>query len=747
MTIHKLSTNVKLGGNRPEAVELGSRVTVFWGPHGVGKTRIVQALSWLLTGVMDDTGRQDNQSSAAWEIDLHRPENATSTWAAIEGTKGAMRIDLPLNPKTGRPVQKATVTGGAYHPMAFPVREVAGWLKKSPDAAWTAFLPHIAFGVRGEAIAAQVGSVALEGVEEATKIRLAMPTTLDALVELRERSAKEAESAKSAVTRFTELAADARKTMGVVATTTEVTDLENRVTQMRARILEAQAAAGIPALQAKLQEMRALVERGETAIVQTYPHPGEPPKGVAYLDILTKGVALRAEAQAAGMPVCPVSGVTWAEARIDKLTAVTDSLRKSTQEWREAADRHNRARAKLADIKAEITNVERALAATRQEQAVAAETLAGWQKMLAEAEARLVNLKAARDSYERVQQYEEQAKIHKAVGGAWGTLNAATAAAVKNLLDTHLEKFIAKVQEAVPARYIVRIDTSIEGRAAFRPWLEDTKVGSGRASSGAQRAMVLLALTRVVMLTSSNVPPYAVLALPEERSIDGVTLGDLCRLWAKLDGPQVVFTSTEAPEGTMPPPVRVYGLTETGSEAPAKPTRRRSSKAAEVPEPPVASTTVAPAALAPAAAPAAPTDPTWGQDPTTDASIPVAPPPPAPTGRPEDAFLFGEGTPTVAPKDDDVGVDDGESAWEATWTGDAQEPDATVGAARLPTPDGGDPFAEPVAEPARPVVAPQDPAPSTTTPAVPEPPMAQDVAALGALLEGALGRIFGSPEA
>lgn len=724
-------TNVKLGSGRPESLELGSRVTVLWGPHGSGKTRWVQALAWLLTGTMDDTGRNGNESSASWEIDLHRPADAKSTWAEVYQGTTVLRAELPLNAKTGRPTSKPTLTGLTHHPMAFPVREVASWLRKSPEEAWAKFLPHIAYGLRGETIAAQIGEGVVVEVESASGMTIALPTTLTDLIALRERAAASEATATSDAKRVRELATAARANLGTIATSAEIEKLAATVQSARQRIAEADEAAGIPALQAELAGLRDLVTRGEAAVATQYPDPGPRPAGVAFIDLIDRGATLRADALAAGMSVCPVSGVRWADAKLNGLSAVATKLRTANQDWITKHDVHTRAMAKLNGFREQVARLEALLAKRQAEKAVLPEVLQEWRTKLAAAETRLQTLRASRDAYERVQQYEEQVRQYERLAKVWGDLHTATSQAVKALMDLNLEAFIARIQEAIPDRYIVRIDTSIDGRAVFRPWLED-KLDAGRAMSGGQRGMMLLALTRIVVLTSHNLPGCSLLALPEERSIDGATLGDLCRLWGRLDGPQLLLTSTEAPQGDLPVTVKVYALGGAEASPSVAPTRQpRKRKAPAESTTPQAGTTMEPAEVAttepavvavePAAAPAA------------------AKPAPKPSDDPfETLEVLAEVT--VAKDEDESEV--AEPQWDDV--GQEREPDATRGA--LPAPDDAgmdDPFSEPktlAAEAAKLDLGPVTPAePPKPAPLAQE---ASDIDALRTLLAGELKALF-----
>lgn len=649
-----LNLNFKAGPGKAREIVLGRRGTVVCGPIGVGKTRVPQGLMWLVSELVYDSGRK-NPSKASAEVDIRRPAGDSELYVEavydevdehdLVVGEGYVRRALGLNPETKRPRQSSVLTANppiTLTEYSLPVALVIDWLSTSPENAWAKFLPHIAYGVRGEAVVQALGAAALEEVQRVTSTPLKPPTSLDALASLRAKAHTEATSAAAQIkTSTTERDGAQALLSGVVATTNEIEERTAKLKLMDEAIAKADANSNLLAAEAVVAELTQRVALGRERIAKEWPHPGDPPAPPVMaraVDLIERGNLLRAEALALKLPFCPASGVAWAGADLPRLDAALTKAKEATTthaaamvEYNKKLDLNKRATDKLGDIEQDLAIRTAGLAALRAQGGAPTppEKLAAWKTARAAASEALGAMKQNRGYYEKIQQQDIQiARLGEHVR-VWGLLETACANAVEKLMKDNLARFIALVQEAVPPRWQVRIDTDMEGSAVFRPWLFDTLEPSGPDASGGQRGMMLLGLARAVVKTLRNPPPLCVFALPEERSFDGAALGDLCRALAKLDGPQWILTNIEPPAGRMPDGVVVHNF------GPAPKRRGKEQPVTEAPPAP-------PAATPPAQAPVA-------QAPTPAPAPATAAPAPAPSPESSLDELFGTAAPAAAP--------------------------------------------------------------------------------------------------
>lgn len=562
--IQRVSTNINGDPSRPETIALGNRVTALCGPTGSGKSRWVQALAWALTDRMDDAGRE-NAVKASREIEYSRPPGATEVYVELLTDSGSMRQVLGMNAETGSPKQhpsRATsIPGFAVADMNFPVRMVAEWLAKAPENTWGCFLPYIAAGVRAEDIGIALGPNALVVVNKVTGLSLKPPATLEQLQTLHAR-ARTDKATTGKLIKVAEAERDgARLALGTTATPSEIKEQEDLVGKMANALNRAIAARARVDLARKAEESAAKVTHAESVLDIQFPDPGSISREAEGVALIKEGARMLERAKAIGFPYCPITGQTWDTVtwNLPKLAEVSGRLDAKHQTWTAARDARAKAVTFLDGMRRDLAALRAALPEVDPKYAIDDPTLAKWTEQHAAAQMRLQEMRVSQNAFTIVSQKDVEISRLGDIERAWSTLDEACDAAVKTLMQQRLDRFIKVVQEAIPTRYKVRIDTDEAGTPIFRPWLEDTKhKATGRRPSGGQRAMLLIALARAVLMASATPPAVAILALPEERGLDARRFGDLCRTLARLDGPQVVLTNIEPPKGKLPDTVLVH---------------------------------------------------------------------------------------------------------------------------------------------------------------------------------------------
>lgn len=628
--IKRVSTNINGDPSRPETISLGNRVTALCGPTGSGKSRWVQALAWALTDRMDDAGRE-NAVKISREIEYSRPPGADEVYVELVTDSGSMRQTLGMNAATGRPKKDPTrvtsIPGFAVADMNFPVRMVADWLAKAPENAWSAFLPYIAAGVRAEDIGIALGPNALVVVNKVTGLNLKPPATLEQLQTLHARARTEAANANKLIGVAESERDGARLALGTTATPTEIQEQEKLVGQMNNALNRAIAARARVETSRKVEEKAAEVAHAEGILDARFPDPGSITREAEGVALIKEGARLLERAKAIGFPYCPVTGqpfdtVTW---NLPKLQEVSTRLDTKHRTWAEARDKRAQAVHVLDGMRRDLAALRAAIPDVDTRYAIDDATLAKWTEQRDAAQLRLQEMKVSVNAFTIVSQKDVEITRLGDIQRAWATLDGACAAAVKTLMQQRIDRFIKVVQEAVPPRYKVRIDTDDDGTPIFRPWLEDVKhKASGRRPSGGQRAMLLIALARAVIMATPTPPAIAVLALPEERGLDGRQFGDFCRALARLDGPQIVLTNIEPPKGKLPDTVLVHVFEDADSGK-----RAATSGGGEA---------------------------GTGSDAQSGSEVPSAAPAPAPAQDPDPADLFGgvDGGPLLAKATEDA---------------------------------------------------------------------------------------------
>lgn len=148
MQIRRVSTNIKPGAKRPEAILLGRKITILKGDHGAGKTRWDQALEFAFRGSVRDLAYRHDQPmrEAGVLLRLTLPTEPR-LYATVEWDGGAFTRTMPITvdnkgiPHGGR--VSAEPVPGVDPERVFPIPTIEANLRKKPEEARSIYLDKI----------------------------------------------------------------------------------------------------------------------------------------------------------------------------------------------------------------------------------------------------------------------------------------------------------------------------------------------------------------------------------------------------------------------------------------------------------------------------------------------------------------------------------------------------------------------------------------------------------------------------
>lgn len=236
------------------------------------------------------------------------------------------------------------------------------------------------------------------------------------------------------------------------------------------------------------------------------------------------------------------AGVAWADAALAKMAETSMRIAKR----RQVAD--SLVRAKAEALRA-IEAVERAALLTPATLPTAGlADPAAASVALAAAHATLTEALQARTAWQEVRYNRSAAESARSAQAEAQAVVDATRGAVEALLDSAATEFVARVNAHLPAAYRFALQLRDGEKAVCRYGFAAADGGVLSAVSGAEWALLTVALT---LACTPDDPTTPVVIVPEERAFDPDTLR--AALIALADAPtQIVITSPIRPTGRLP---------------------------------------------------------------------------------------------------------------------------------------------------------------------------------------------------
>lgn len=542
--LEKVKTTVHLGENRPEEVELGAK-TLFVGPTGSGKTRIVTSIALLLTGSADDVLGRDEVGSAGDLVQLAPPDRDLEVhgWWTDKALAGLKVGRKPGGEGTTNKQYNGGPTNG--HEWAHPVRKVGELLAKSPAEARKAFLPFIVGDVQG--VIGRVLPTQYTADPRAPAID-SVDTLVRALELAKKRSKEEHDRVKANDELSDQLAnaalplpADQDQQMAREAEEAARTRLE----QLRGARNAAQAHGQQVAEYTKLAiEYKGLEEQlAALAAVQRS-------ATADHLPLFAAASVVLSEATKLGLDKCPMClsavGAPHLVARKERIEGLVSTTKVESKAWSDAQAQIKGIQARMAQIQARAE----VLAQTIPQEAsvvVPDEELVAAEQLYQGARAVSAQTQGIRGQWETIQRAREAVAHARNEAAWWEGFHTELERVRDRLLGEGRAAFEGQIAQWLPKGLGCRVMLQTpEGRETFR--LALVREGMTTLSpSGGQRAALLLA-TAIACLghLPEIVQQYAVVMLDEERGMDPGFLAEVMR--ALKNAPfQVVLTSLHRP--------------------------------------------------------------------------------------------------------------------------------------------------------------------------------------------------------
>lgn len=535
--IHRVETNLLAGVGRPEALDL-TEMTLLHGENGVGKSRILYALSLGLEGVADDfMGKTKPVKTSADLVHLIPPgEDQLEVvlhfrGGDLEGKEASFRINAEGG-KARRPDGPHVPSLLRGSEWLMPVRRIASWLRKSPNSARAKFLPYVVSGVSSEDIRRKLP----EMYEAPEQTGGKAPESIDELVTMIDLASKRIKREGDRARELGQQAEQQGQVLDPEPTDAQLEEAEAAVSAAQTVL----AQSGHAALQQQLAAAKQELAGVESQIDQVAPKPQEPdPQMVKLQQLVREGAQLREKLMAAGMDLNTVTGLPMstpeAQAGIQKMHNVQANLTGQLTSYNTAQSKRQRAEGILRQKKDTVANLERMLQAQGASPGQAAVPRRQAEQNLEAANNLLRSLRDLRAKYESARSVKDDAAEASTLKEWWSGYKKALEGVVEELIEAAVDDFCTGVQRYLPPQYTFHLSLRDDnGRQVFRLGLEH----EGHLYthlSGAQRALAYFALTAAVLdRLPGGPPPFALFTLPEERALSRRHLKYLMRAFAKV---------------------------------------------------------------------------------------------------------------------------------------------------------------------------------------------------------------------
>lgn len=534
MHISKVKGNVKKGCD----VEIGPK-TLIVGPNGSGKSTVVNTIELALTGrVSDVAGRVDIAREAdvmslakdgAPMIEALATFDDT-TIAAYRTSGSTAKAKKAVGDKPGR----------AQHDEVLPVRTLKENVLGSPQTARKYLMSKVSTATYDD-VKALIPEALSNRFAESFPANVPVADALVAATEYAAKRQRECNADAKTAREAGKLVAGGR---GAPPSEADVKAAQAALKVARDALKAVEAAESAAEELKKAEANVATVEAHADKIAvklhdaRTALNAAKPPKS---LNPLLSHVCLVMDESVLAGECLACGGAAPTKAMADEVSAaIADTVK--------ANEGHNKLAAAVAALEGEakaaleiLEKADKALADLRAKSLVETIDPEVIEKEVAAAEAKVVELKSARDAWASVQKAESAALDAERQAVEWKALKEALEAAMGATIDASLAAFVAKVQSFLP-----KTDTfGMKLRDGDREVVAFGLVRDGflhTALSGAEWARVIAAMS------SACVPQgrYACI-VPEERAFDPETLRDVMSALSACQH-QVILTSPVKPK-------------------------------------------------------------------------------------------------------------------------------------------------------------------------------------------------------
>lgn len=534
MHIKKVSGNVKKGCD----VEIGPKTLVV-GPNGSGKSTIVNTVELALTGrVGDVAGRVDIAREA--DVMSLATNGAPALSASVEFDNGEAAVYRTEGSTAKAKKAVSQRPAAAAHDEVLPIRTLREAVLGSATTARKYLMGKVSTATLAD-VKALIPEALSNRFVECFPANVPVADGLVAAVEFAAKRQRDCSSEAKTAREAGKLVAGGR---GSPPSDADVKAAQAALKTARAALSAAEDVVDNAAALTEAERGYTVAENAASEVAikltnaRTALNAAKKPKT---LNPLLSHVCLVMDESVLAGECLACGGNAPTKASADEVSAAIADTVKSNEEYNKLVVAVTVLEGEAKATLEILDRAEKTLEGLKAIPQVAPADIAILEKAVADAEAKVVELKSARDAWASVQKAESTALDADRQSVEWKALKEALEAAMAATIDQSLAAFVAKVQSFLPKSDMF----GMKLRDGDREVVAFGLVRDGQlhtALSGAEWARVMAAMS------SACVPAgrYAVV-VPEERAFDPATLRDVM---AALSGcpHQVILTSPVGPE-------------------------------------------------------------------------------------------------------------------------------------------------------------------------------------------------------